>query len=356
MTYTIHDWIKAVTGEASDKLLFKKLKKIRPPLTSVTFSRNCNLACKHCIYPRANRNDLNFFNLTRIDMAIDATRKAGVQDLLHVGRTLRAEHLPILVKYSNLGMSVGLIDNGGGAALIPHIKEMGLFFSGGVDISIDGGRKAHERQRGKGTFDKAIAGARAFAEVAEHISVTATASAINFETIASSMYEIAQYLPARVFQITTTSPARHHERPMNLSAEMMRVLFADALKTSETMPITLGIYLNDDIAAIIDMLAPFGPPVPKFISLEWTIGNLTVAYFPMSIVPSEEIAIDANGRHILPFSLDWHLDERPEEWEMNDDLILTDPDRSYENLIDKFKQLMGEKALAQEKRIFKDFF
>ena len=72
-------------------------------------------------------------------------------------------------------------------------------------------------------------------------------------------------------------------------------------------------------------------------------------------MPAEEFAIDANGLHVLPFGLDHHLDERPDEWEMRDKLILSDPDKSYERLVEKYYKIRGREKLNKEKEIFSKY-
>jgi sulfatase maturation enzyme AslB (radical SAM superfamily) len=352
----INEWEKAIQGKIDAIQLKKEVQKNHPSLTSVVFTRECVLRCKHCVYPQANSCDLRLNNLTRIDHAIEATYQAGNRDLIHIGRILKKEHLPILKKYQNKGMTLNLIDNGFGKRLVEDIKKEGVFFAGGIDISVDGDKKSHEAQRGAGTWQLALDGIKTLQEVADHISVTGTASALNFDTITDGLLEVKNKFPfIKVLQITTTSPTNFQPQRMHLTAKEMKILFNGLLKISKKHPPRLLIYRVEDLAVIIDELMHYGKPQMKQISVEWNINNLTVAFFPESIVTAEEFGIDANGIHILPFGLDHHLGERPEKWEMRDDLILTNPDKSYEILVDKYYKMRGEIRLAQEKEIFKPY-
>ena len=201
----------------------------------------------------------------------------------------------------------------------------------------------------------AINGAKALRKVADHISITGTASTLNYNSIVKGLMDLKKKLPfVKIFQISTTSPAKHHAQRMNLNKQEMRKLFADILKYAKDTPITLGIYRLEDISHIAEELGKYGKPTYKNISMEWKINNLTVAYFPESIVTAEEFAIDSNGMYFLPFGGDCHLNERPEKWQLSGDLILKNPDKAYEKLSRKYYDNRGKLALAREKQIFKN--
>lgn len=350
----IECWRDAVENKISTDELREQIKQNHPALTSVVFTRECFMRCKHCVYPIANCQDLKQNNLTRIDQAIEATFKAGNRDLIHIGRILKKEHLPILKKYQDMGMSLNIIDNGAGQKFLPDIKEAGVFFDGGIDISVDGNKKSHEVQRGKGAWALAMNGINALKEVANHISIIGTASSLNYDTIVNGLLGVKIKFPfVKILQITTTSSTNFQPQRMSLNKAEIKELFSQLLKISTKNPPRLLIYRTEDSKAIIDKLMKYGKPEMKHIHMEWKINNLTVAYFPESIVVAEEFGIDANGVHILPFGLDHHLNERPEEWEMRDDLILTNSDKSYEILVDKYYKIRGKEKLEQEKSIFK---
>jgi hypothetical protein len=354
--YIIDKWISTVKGNIEKNELLGDLKQSYPIFTSVTFTRRCNLKCRHCIYPQADSNDIAFGNLQRIDSIIEATRKCGTEDLIHVGRTLQKEHLPILKKYQDLGMILHLIDNGSAIRSIRDIKKLGLFFDGGIDISIDGNKFSHEQQRGSGSWNLAISGATKLQEVANRISITGTASKVNCNSIVSGFLHLRTTLPhVKTWQITTTSLSRFHRSKMTLHKKEMKTLFND-LVSSSNFPIALAIYRLEDIKPILTQLFSLSEMTKKYTSVEWKINNLVISFFPPSIVISQEFAIDAHGYHISPFSLDWHLGERPAYLEMRDDLILTDPDQSYCNLVDNYWKTRGKRSFQKEREIFRNYF
>jgi MoaA/NifB/PqqE/SkfB family radical SAM enzyme len=325
-------------------------------MAGIVFTRDCSFRCRHCVMPGKKACEDRLSDLGRIDKAIGAMQEAGISDLVHTGRILKKEHLPILKKYQDKGLPISLIDNGSGQSLVRDIKAIGLRFDG-IDVSIDGARQAHEIQRGKGTFDIAVSGAKALAAVGNRVSVIGTASSLNYQTIADDMQELPSILPfANSFNLATTSAVKHHETRLALTEPEMKILFAGLLKNSKKHPIRLSMYLNADLKAILPELNKYGRPEMKYISLEWKINNLTVAYFPSSIVPIEEYALDANGRHILPYGFDFNLDSRPADWEMDDDLIIKDPRESYRRLVDKYFTVKGRGDLEEEKGIFENYF
>jgi len=111
----------------------------------------------------------------------------------------------------------------------------------------------------------------------------------------------------------------------------------------------------EDLQAILDKLPR--PAQRKNHYLLWNVGKTEISYFPQSIAPVNEFPIDTDGKHVLPFhGIDCHLDDRNLNWEMNDDVILTNPDLSYQNLIKKWRKVFGEKVLQEEKRVFKNYF
>lgn len=345
-------WKKAIQEEISEKDLFQRLAKSYPPLLSVAFTRKCVLQCKHCIYPIADCHDLKLQDLKKIDKIIDASYKAGIRHLVHVGKILEKGHLPILKKYYDKGMKVSLIDNGSGKGLVSEIKKIGLVFDGGIDISVDGDKQAHECQRGKGSWNLAMEGIKRLSEVSDHISVTGTASSLNYRDIVKSLYQLQKKNNfIKIFQITTTSPAKHHVCRMYLKRDQMRKIVKDAIGYSKDFRLHLSIYRVEDMRSIIDLLKPFGDPKKKYINIEWKLNKLKILYYPASIVAAEEIAIDSNGKHVLPFGLDYHLAERPKEWEVNNDLVLTDPDRSHEMMVEKYRKTLGAKVFREERAL-----
>jgi len=345
----INYWGKTIKGELNKKHLLKANLTHYPPLCSVVFTRQCVFSCQHCIFPKANNRDIELNNLKRINEIIQATYDVGVRDLIHVGRILKKEHLPILKKYQNMGMTINLIDNGYAQFLIPEIKKINLNFNGGIDISIDGDKISHEIQRGKNSYKIAVKGARELKKIASHISITGTASSVNYDSIAKGLKDLKKELPfVKTFQITTTSPCRHHKKRMSLRKKEMQKLFSDMMEISKKTSQVLGIYRFEDLKGILSELIKYKKPKFKNIHVEWKINKLTVKYFPESIVTAEEFPIDANGFHFLPMGGDWHLSERPNIWQNDDNLILKNPDKSYQKIVKKYWKLRGEEILNKE--------
>jgi len=219
-----------------------------------------------------------------------------------------------------------------------------------IDVSIDGTKEAHEKQRGPGTYRIAIDGARALYEVASHISITITASKLNYKEIARDIQKLAKEMPfVKSFNLATTSPANYQEERMTLNENEMKELFSSLVKYSKGHPVRLVIYLNKDMEVIMPELKKHAQATMKFINIEWKINNLTIAFFPPSIACVEEYALDANGMYVLPYGLDHYLELRPDDWQMNNDLIVSNPKEAYRQLSEKYFIKMGERELEKEK-------
>jgi MoaA/NifB/PqqE/SkfB family radical SAM enzyme len=355
MQYLINDWLQAINNRISGEELKERIKRSYPPLLSLCFTRRCVLNCKHCVYPKASREDLELQDLKRLEKIVAAGAKVGIKNLVHIGRILEEKQLPILKKAIDLGLNLSLIDNGNGGRLVEKMKRMGIYFKGGVDVSIDGDKESHEKQRGKGSFDLAINGINKLRKVSNHVSVTATASKVNYKGIVKGLVGLRKRLPfVKVWHISTVSPTRFQKERMHLTKKEMKIVFDDFIQATKKAPMTLGIYRFDDLKVIIEELVKkFGKPKTRYISLEWKINKGKIKFFPPSIVVAEEIPIDANGRHFLSFGGDWHLNERPEKLEMPDDLILKNPDLSYEKVVDKYWSVFGKGMLEEEKEVLR---
>ncbi|MBD3238417.1 MAG: hypothetical protein GF332_02140 [Candidatus Moranbacteria bacterium] len=346
-------WKLGVNGRLNQAALLKQLRRHYPPFLSVRMTRHCILNCQHCLYPKANVKDFDRVNLRRIGLVIQSAAKVGIKHLIYTGRVLKKRHLDLLKKAQDLGMKLYLIDNGSAAKLLEDIRQKGLFFDGGIDISIDGDKQTHEKQRGPNSFNLAIQGAKKLREAGSGISVTATASSINYQSITRGLVKLRGQLPfVKVWQLATTVSFAHHKKRMNLNKQEMKTLFANFKKFVQKYDLTLAIYQNNDMEPILKDLNKIGKPEFKYISMFWSLGKGKVKYFPESIVVSEEIPIDADGTHYLPFKADYHLGERPAEYASDSDLIIRDPDKSYEALVQKHWETQGKYKFEQEKRMF----
>lgn len=355
----IDSWLAVMKNELDSQSLFSHLSNSYPPLVSILFTRQCNLSCRHCIYPPANQLDLvdQTKKLKLLDAAIWAAQNAGVNHLVHAGRILLPEHLPILKKYQDLGMSLHLIDNGSAAKLVPQIKDLGIFFKGGIDISLDGRYANHIAQRNANSWSMALEGIYKLPQVTDSLSIIGAASTINYRSLVIDYWSLQKdFEHIATWQITTTSPSQKHSQRMALNREEMRTLFAQILAHCEKLNLHLTLYRLEDLESILDMLKPLGPPEEKYISLQWTLGNVIISFFPPSLVLSEEFFIDYDGALVMPFSSDWHLSERPEERQISHERFFQDPDKCYQELVVKYYQQMGTAFLEQEKKLFQNFF
>ena len=289
-------------------------------------------------------------DLKRIERIIEAAINNGVKYLLHIGRVLEKEHLGLLKKFQDK-ISLSLIDNGSAVRLLPQIKKLGLFFNEGIDISVDGIKANHEKQRGKGSW-QLVLNSYQLKSIAKGISFIGATSVLNYKTIVKDFYlSSRKFAWVDKFVISTIYQPHHRKKRVALNNKEMRYFFKEALKYSNKFPLTINIFTLKNIIPILDLL-PKEKLKTKYISLHWKITQLEVGYFPASITPNEEFPIDCNGRHFIPFGGDYHVNSRPEKFELRDDLIVKDPDKSYQKIVGKFRRYFGEKFLEEEKKVF----
>jgi len=142
---------------------------IKPVPLAVAFeiTHLCNLDCKYCDRHARLPNELT---LEQILTALQEFSEIGMAHIsLDGGEPLVHRHIDEVVDWLiERGIQVYMNSNG---KLIPRRIETVAKLAK-VKISLDGPRHAHEAIRGEGSFDKAIAGARAAREAGVEVSLT----------------------------------------------------------------------------------------------------------------------------------------------------------------------------------------
>ena len=147
----------------------------------------CNLNCSHCYQDEASHSDLAWNELLaileHISSFIRLCRKqnSGRAFRAHVTVTggepfVRDDFISLLEKLSEARpyFSLAILTNGTllTPAVVISLKKVKPGF---VQVSIDGMREAHDRIRGKGSFDRAVAGVKCLVDagIPAYISFTA---------------------------------------------------------------------------------------------------------------------------------------------------------------------------------------
>jgi MoaA/NifB/PqqE/SkfB family radical SAM enzyme len=199
---------------------------IRPYPLSLSYevTWRCNLECTYC-----DRHTPLPRELTRdgIFRALGEFYDLGMRDAhLDGGDPLTHRHIDEIVDWLvDRHITVSMNTNG---ILVPR-KIATMRKLSGVTISLDGPRDSHDSQRGAGSFDRAVAGAKAVQGAEVPVEFTCTVGRHNVDAI-EELVEIADALGIPVvFQPALNSLFLDSERDgsaWQLDAQSMRAAFA----------------------------------------------------------------------------------------------------------------------------------
>lgn len=139
-------------------LLGHHLKGTNAPLfTALGVTNRCNFKCVYCYGDYYNQRQENF-DTGQLLAIIDSLGKMGCSILnLIGGEPLIRDDIHVLVKrVKSLGMTCHISSN---ASLIPD-KVEAIKGVDALDTSLDGLKENNDKNRGEGTFEKALAGLR----------------------------------------------------------------------------------------------------------------------------------------------------------------------------------------------------
>lgn len=154
-------------------LLYCRIFKTDKPLFIVLVTNNsCDFKCGYCYGDYGNRKGIPDFSTKRLLEIIDELKGMGTRILtLHGGESLLRKDFGEILNYAKLrGFYVSLNSNG---TLVPRrIDELKCLDN--LCISMDGNEESNDKNRGKGSFKKAIAALEAAKENNIPIVVSAT--------------------------------------------------------------------------------------------------------------------------------------------------------------------------------------
>ena len=137
-------------------LICCRLFKINKPLFVVLVTNNsCNLQCTYCYGDYGHRKGFPDFSTKKLLEIIDELKEMGTKILtLHGGESLLRKDFGEILNYAKLqGFYISLNTNG---TLVPkRIEELKCLDN--LCISMDGDEESNDKNRGKGSFKKAIA-------------------------------------------------------------------------------------------------------------------------------------------------------------------------------------------------------
>lgn len=165
----------------SDLLQFSADKK---PIVVWNCTRTCNLKCVHC-YAGSDARRYDELSTAEAKSMIDDLAAFGAPVLLFSGGEpcLRHDLVELMHHAKNSGMRVVISTNG--TMITPDLArqfaDVGLSY---VGVSLDGGRKTHDRFRGvEGAFDRSLEGIRTAKAAGIKVGLRMTINKMNWEDI-----------------------------------------------------------------------------------------------------------------------------------------------------------------------------
>ncbi len=263
---------------------------------------------------------------------------------------------------------IGIIDNGSYVQYMDCIESSGFKFDW-LDISIDGPKETHNKQRASGaSFDIANSGiqnAHRILTTEGKVNSLFTLTKINF----NSLLETSRILPREIFQwhVTTITPLRAELACLSVSEEEFAESWRQLMVANKTRSVHLRIYVVDDLLKLArvvgkdNFLKAFSSAYVDLASISFDIEGLRVIYYPQSVAPSETWVIDADGSYHVPYSIGFTLEELrrgisvsgedirkytvQEGGEVNFQML-------YAKAVEQWKREFGLMYLEQEKSVF----
>lgn len=311
--------------------MYSSLKTEYPGVCTMMLEQTCNLDCEHCFFkPEKSSKFISEQNgLQNVLKSIAMQLEPGTS-LVDGGRILRDWHISLLEDLRKLrpDLFIGMVDNGTYLKLEKEILKSTFKFDW-IDISIDGTKEVHNRQRrNEKAFDIAIKGlteARRFIlpkDKGGKVTSLFSSSKLNY----ADMSKTAKFLFERnlvdEFHITPVSPVfRNTQIIMELSE--FKVYWKNLKKTFElgkkhnVSVFTRNYQLNDMrlLAQVVGkkkMLTALQDSNSISVGrgcIEFVIDNIPVIYVPLSICPSETFLIGADGYYRAAYAIQFTLDE-----------------------------------------------
>lgn len=324
-----------LSGKSFDSIkvekLYANLKTEYPGACTIMMEQVCNLDCEHCFFKpeKSSKKISDENNFSEIITSIVKQLPFGTA-LVDGGRVLRNWHIPLLVNLRKIrkDIPIGMVDNGTYLKLEKEILQSNLKFDW-IDISIDGTRDVHNRQRRNDkSFDVAIKGiteARRFITPKNKggkVTSLFSSSKLNYH----DMVPAAKYLFERnlidEFHITPVSPVfRNKEIVMGLDEfniywQQLKKTFNAGQKNNTS--VFTRIYQLDDIkllGAVVGkkkLLKAFQDTASILVGrgcIEFVIEDIPIIYVPLSICPSETFLIGPDGYYRAAYAIQFTLDE-----------------------------------------------
>jgi len=383
-------------------LMFSALHKERPNLLSLVLERSCIYQCRHCLFQSESSSEKisQQNNLERIVLnivkQIPSINDAPHYDnpyLIHEGRILKPWHVGLMKKIKNIrpDIKIGLIDNG---SCLDHLDEFKKndFLLDWLDVSIDGVRETHNKQRNNpNAFDLAIGALEQSREFivsrnqGGRVTSLLTTTNLNYKDI----FNVADMLFSKnlidEFYITTVSPVREEIANLEVSAdykegnvnefkEMWNQIKMTCKKynSANKQRVFIRFYQHQDIEKLAmvvgnkrlyQSLTDTDKIRVNTGNISFVIDGVKILYLPLSIGTSETFIIDADGKYRLAYCLKYTLEELNSGKSKNNldtkkytVMQLTEKTsqaRAYERGVKKWIKNFGNESFNEEYNVFR---
>ena len=288
----------------------------RPRMVEMIFTGACVFACRHCIYPadyaKHNRTgDTEALSRALTALGVDW----GIDRYFYAGRAVTDAGAGLLVglRKSMPEARIGLVDNG--ISIGPYrgrIVEAALDW---IDVSLDGTREDHDRQRGRaGSFDDAVEGLEMIVRErwAPRVSVLSCLTALNARSLPEMIVQmnrlgVKNFIVSPVIVVPDLRP----DPDLALSSGSLRAFVEELphLATRlEDAYVEVVLHRAEHLAAVVagtdETLERFESTEDHLVRMD-AIGesDLCIRYFPTSLAGVLELVVNADGDVIAPLSV-----------------------------------------------------
>ena len=372
-------WFSVVsTGQRPEDSILKMYESLAreiPPILSVVGERTCNLSCAHCIFQDEKSSTQISIAANIVQSVKTIVRQMNADPIVvHEGRIFHPSHLEWLsaIRAVRTDCSVGMIDNGTFLKHHETIVQSDFRFDW-LDISLDGPEAVHNLQRRSATAHqvavRGINSAREFVRSGGKVTSLFTLTSLNHADI----FDTCRTLPKEVdeWHITTLSPARPEITGLVTNEEQFAIAWQQVVAASQERQLYFRMYVNDELPKLVKAVGreKFARALDDAevadVALIMKIDKVPVIYYPTSIVVGEEIILDADSHHRMPYSIAYTLEElRSGRSRFEEDIreYTVGPIDHSTNLSQtarkaalQWGELFGKKALEKEIRMFSEF-
>ena len=288
----------------------------RPRMVGMIFTGACAFACRHCIYPVDYAKHNQTGDTAALSRALTTLGADwGVDKYFYAGRAVTDTGASLLVglRQSMPEARIGLVDNG--ISIRPHrgrIVEADLDW---IDISLDGTREDHDRQRGRaGSFDEAVEGLELIVRErwAPRVSVLSCLTGLNARSLPMMIVQMNR-LGVKNFIISPVIivPGLRPDPALALSSESLRVFVEELphlVEQLEDAYVEVVLHRAEHLAAVVagtdEALERFESAENHLVRMN-AVGEteLCIRYFPTSLAGVLEWVVNADGGVLAPLSM-----------------------------------------------------